>query len=456
MNNNILKIHDLSLKILEEIGIYFESIEALKILKSNGIKTSGSRAYFTGYDVSKWIAYAPKEINLKSRSDKNDVIIGNNNVEFLAGYGAAAIAVDNTIRQTNEEDYIYLLKLVHSSSVFNINGGILAEIQEKGRTRNLKMMCNMLKYTDKCMMSASTSRIEAEDTIEILKMVFGNEDLEKNMRILALINSTSPLQYDKNSLEIMKVFCDNNQPVIITPAAMIGSTGPITISGTIAMSNAEVLAGIVLAQMQKKGCPVIYGFQTSGTDMKSGAVALGDPVTSIFIKYGAELARYYGIPSRGGGSNTDANCCGIQSSYEGMMALYTSVNSNMNLIIHSAGMLSGNGIISINKFIVDIEKIRMLKYLKKDFNITDISSDLEDIRNNYEKKEFLTSERTFKNCRDILFNPDISSRSFISSSKNTEQITKRNIEKRIKNLISSYEKPYIDKNILNSIEKRFM
>lgn len=452
----IREIHNLSLKILEEIGIYFESEDVLNKLADEGIRVSEKRAYFSSNDIFNWMSYAPKTVELKSRSSFNDICIGDNNIEFMAGYGAATIYSDCIYRQTDENDYVKLLKLIQSCDVFNVNGGILAEISGKGRNRNLKMMYNMVKYTDKCLMSASTDKEEAEDSIKILKMIFGNDDLKENCRMMALVNSTSPLQYDKNSLEIMEVFSRNNQPVIITPAAMVGSTGPISIKGTIAMSNAEILAGIVTAQIQRKGAPVIYGFQTSGTDMRTGAVALGDPVTSIFIKYGSELAKFYELPSRGGGSNTDADCCGIQSSYEGMMALYSSVQSGMNLIIHSAGMLSGNGVVSFEKFIVDIEKIRMIKYFNKDIDLGGTDSDFEEIKNNYEKKEFLTSENTFKNCREILFRPDISSRSFISSVAETENMTQKNIEQKINSLLGSYTEPYIDKSVLENIEKMFI
>lgn len=64
------------------------------------------------------------------------------------------------------------------------------------------------------------------------------------------------------------------QPVVIASCTMAGSTGPITLAGTIALSNAEILAGIAVAQLLREGTPVFYGNQTTTADMKTGSIAI--------------------------------------------------------------------------------------------------------------------------------------------------------------------------------------
>ena len=46
------------------------------------------------------------------------------------------------------------------------------------------------------------------------------------------------------------------QPLIISCLAIAGATGPVTLAGNLALQNAEVLAGIVLAQLVREGTPV--------------------------------------------------------------------------------------------------------------------------------------------------------------------------------------------------------
>ena len=80
--------------------------------------------------------------------------------------------------------------------------------------------------------------------------------------------------------ETILTFGKYRQPVVICSAAMAGTTSPVTIAGTITVTNAEVLAGIILAQMANPGTPVIYGTASTAADLRSCAIAIGAPAVS--------------------------------------------------------------------------------------------------------------------------------------------------------------------------------
>ena len=65
---------------------------------------------------------------------------------------------------------------------------------------------------------------------------------------------------------------------------MAGTTGPVTLPGTLALITAEILAGIALAQTINPGTPCVFGGNSSSTDMRTGAMALGGPEAIIMIK----------------------------------------------------------------------------------------------------------------------------------------------------------------------------
>ncbi len=96
------------------------------------------------------------------------------------------------------------------------------------------------------------------------------------------------------------------QPVVIAAAGMAGTTSPITLAGTLALTNAEILAGIAVAQMIRPGTPVVYGSQTTNANMKTGSITIGSPEGALCYQYGAKLAKYFDLPCRGGGSLTEA------------------------------------------------------------------------------------------------------------------------------------------------------
>jgi trimethylamine--corrinoid protein Co-methyltransferase len=79
--------------------------------------------------------------------------------------------------------------------------------------------------------------------------------------------------------------------------AMAGASGPISISGTLVTHNAEVLGGIVLAQITNPGCPVIYGSSTTTFDMQHGTAVVGVPELGMISAGAANLANYYNLPS---------------------------------------------------------------------------------------------------------------------------------------------------------------
>lgn len=455
-SSNLDKIHHASINILEHTGVKFHNSECIKILKENGIKVKDDVAFFKEEQIMKYVKLCPSDFVVKGRNSKNNIQLGVGNSYYGPGYGAAGIRdFSGEYRESNLEDYKNFLKLTESSKYLGLSGGILVEANElEEKSRFPIMFYNALCHSEKVLISGSGGEDQTRKTLEMIEIVYGNKEyLNNNYHILLFINSTSPLQFDSKPLETFLVNKEYNQPVIITPASMTGSTSPITLAGTIAMNNAEVLAGIAMVQMIREGTPVIYGFQTSRADMQTGAVALGDPGTNLCINYGARLAKYYGLPSRGGGANTDAKALTIQSAYEAMMALYVSRESGMNLIVHAAGMLDGNGCMSYEKFIMDLEIIEMIENYLKGFEINDDTLALDIINDVGIGGHFLNQEHTMKYCRKEPFLPEIGCRGFVQTGETPYSIIEKNIKKKYNRLMEEYKMPYMEKNTINMLEE---
>ncbi len=456
MKEDIKRINDASMEILEKVGVMFHHTAIIELLKKNDIKVSGNIAYFTEEQVMKWISKAPSEFTVFARNPKYNMKIGGDNIEFAPGYGAATVVeLDGTRRIALYEDYIKFVKLVQQCDLFNINGGIIVEPNDLNIKDRLSiMMYSSVAHSDKCLIGGAGGYKEAQDTMEILEIVFnGKKELIKKPRIMTLINSTSPLMFDKNALETMLVYAKYNQPVIITPASMSGTTSPVTLAGTIALSNAEALAGIVVVQMINEGCPVIYGFQSSRSDMRTGACSLGAPGTGWCIAYGAKLAKEYGLPCRGGGTNNDAKSVSIQSAYEGMLAMTISCQEKMNLVIHTAGTLDSNGIMSYEQFIIDLEMTGMIMSYLKGFKINDDTLAVDLIKKVGHGGQYLTSEHTIKYCRKEPWKPNVSHRGVLKDVRDNNEQNLLNIQKTMKKMLNSYKKPELPIDTKNQILK---
>ncbi len=266
-------------------------------------------------------------------------------------------------------------------------------------------------------------------------------------KMLTIVNTNTPLQLDKNMAETLLTYGKYHQPVVVAAAAMAGSTSPITLAATIALTNAEVLATIALAQIAHPGTPVLYGSQSTTADLQSGNIAIGAPEGALCYRYCAEMARFYHLPSRGGGALTDAKAVDAQSGYEAMFTLYTCHQAKINYLIHSAGIVDGYAAMSYEKVVTDFEMLAMLERYERDITVggEDFVPDL--VADIGPGGEFMTSEHTLLHCRTEAFRPKISLR------KGRAADFTQNIQEQLAAYEESYQAPALDDDVQRELRR---
>jgi len=454
MEKYLQKIHDASMHLLEKCGIKILQPKVLNILKKNGIKVHNEIAYFTEDQLMYWVKKAPSSFNLYARNPSYNITFGEERVEFGPGYGAPSIIEKNGIsRPALVKDYVNFIKLYQQSPHHNINGGVAVQPTDIPQTKSRPIMAYLtMTYSDKCLMAGTGDIDEARTILEMTSLAFGGEEeIIKKPRIATIINMNTPLIIDTNMLENMMVFAEYGQPVIIASCAMAGSTGPVTLAGTIALSNAEILSGIAVSQMIREGTPVFYGNQTTTADMKTGSIAIGSPEGALCYQTTARLAKAYGLPCRGGGAITDAKTISVQSGYESMMSLMATAQAGMNLIIHSAGILDSYNSMSYEKLVIDLEIIGMVRKFINGLTVTDETLALDIIEEVGIGGHFLGHEHTMINCRKEPFLPEISLRGKVMN--DPDKTILENINSKVKIMLAQYQKPELpqelDKNIVD-------
>lgn len=242
-------------------------------------------------------------------------------------------------------------------------------------------------------------------------------------------------------LDTLMVYADHGQPVIISPAVMAGTTGPVTLAGSIVVSNAEALVGVALAQMVRKGTPAVYGSATSSTDMRTGAFTIGSPESALAVKYCARLAKMYGLPCRGGGALNDAKTVSVQAGIEGTMIQMVANQEKINFNFHSAGGLDTYGAMSYEKFVVDLDILSRIRYFLHDINTDPDHLALDTIKEVGCGGQFLTHMHTAMNCRTAPFISDISLQGALAAGKGPGQALEDKMAAKITALLNRYEPP---------------
>ncbi len=276
---NIRQIEEASYKILAETGIALHCPAVLAIVKGHGLRCDGNRVFFREEELLHWLGQAPQTFTLAGGSDRWQMEVGGDNVWFCPCSGPSTVADWQGRRRPGRmEDYVKIAKLYNGSDAYHINGGLLIQPKDGPGFYQSLLFYASRYHSDKVQVTATGSREEMERLMEIAATAYGGrEKLKEKPRLVTIINSNTPLQFDGKMLETLHVFAENRQAVVIAAAGMAGTTSPITLAGTLALTNAEILAGIAVAQMIQPGTPVVYGSQTTNANMKTGAITIGSP-----------------------------------------------------------------------------------------------------------------------------------------------------------------------------------
>lgn len=454
MNDNVRKIHQASVKILERTGMRFLHPDAVRVLKENGIRVEGDRAYFTEEQLMHYINMAPDVCRLYAKDPRYDMEIGGSRVYQAPSAGPTFImAADGTKREAKLKDYADMTRLYEVNPVYHMNGGPMCvpEDIDPGYS-TLALHYVSLLHSEKCIWAGSGTYEQVEAVLEMTRAFWGisKEEMAKRPCVLNCVNTNTSLQFDRNMTETLFAFARYRQPVVIAAAAMAGTTSPVTMAGHLAVVNAEVIAVIALSQMFAPGTPVLYGSQSTNADMGTCAIAIGSPEGALCYRYCAEMARFYGVPSRGGGSLTDAKSLDVQAGYESMLTYHTCRDSGVNLVLQSAGILESYLSVSFEKMIVDFEIIDMVERYKRDLAIDEERLAIDLIDEVGPGGQYLLEEHTFEFCRKEPFIPKVSVRGLHQDPAGAYM---ENIRKRLDEMLDAYQRPKIDGAVIEKMQK---
>ncbi len=412
---DIQQIHDTSMKLLAEVGVQFPYEPALAAFQKHGVKTDGQRVYLSEDQVMNALASAPEQFTIHARNPERSVTVGRSGYEgtpvFAPGYGAPFL-VDAAVgkRPPTMDDYHNLVKLAHALPNQDMSGHLIVEPEvADADTVHVRMLHAHMVHSDKAFIGSAAGKIGALHTMEMARILFG-EDLKDKAVCISLINSLTPLGYSTEMLEALVEYAGVGQPVVVAALAMAGSTSPITLAGTLATQTAELLAGITLAQLINPGTPVIFGSTSTNIDMKSGALAIGSPELSQMIAAHGQLARFYKLPSRSGGALTDASYPDAQAAFESMLSLTTTVHSGVDFVLHAGGILSSYLAFSYEKLVLDDEMCGMIRRFKQGIVVDDDTLAYDVIAKVGPGGNYLMEMHTVKRCRKEFWKPDLCDR----------------------------------------------
>jgi trimethylamine--corrinoid protein Co-methyltransferase len=444
-------------RLLTEMGIEFLLPEAVELFRAAGQTVEdGNRVKMDPEFVLEQVAKAPRSFELQARNPERSVTIGGDNMVFSSVYGCPFIRDGDVRRDATMADFENLVKLSHAFDELDSPGGTICEPNDMPLdSRHLDMVYALQTLSDKPYMGSVTSGPNAVDTIAMGEILFGGrEAIERETASISLINVNSPLRYDDRMLAALFEYARANQAVIITPFLLMGAMSPVSIPATLVQQMAEALAGIALVQLIRPGCPVVFGSFLSNTDMQSGSPSFGTPESAIGLFCTGQLARRFGLPWRSGGALNASQTVDAQAAYEALMTLMPTFLAAPNFVMHSAGWLEGGLVSCYEKFIVDIELLRMLRHEFTPLEVDEASLAFGAHQEVGPGGHFLGAAHTLERFRECFYRPLLSStENFDKWKRNGGRDTTERAGEIWRKTLEEYEQPPIDEGVRSQLEE---
>jgi trimethylamine---corrinoid protein Co-methyltransferase len=432
-------------RIVSELGVEFMLPEAVEYFRAAGQKVEENKVFLDPEFVLEQVAKAPREFELQARNPEKSLHIGGDHMSFAGVYGPPFVREGDTRRDAKMADFENFVRLSQSFDELDSPGGTIVEPEDRPLdSRHLDMVYALQTLSDKPYMGSVISAENARDTVAMGEILFGGELPDAPVSI-SLINCNSPLRWDDRMLSAMLEYNRTNQAVITTPFLLMGAMSPVSIPATLVQQMAEALSGIALTQLVRPGCPVVFGSFLSNTDMQSGSPSFGTPESAIGLLCTGQIARHFDLPWRSGGGLTSSQTADAQAAYEALMTMLPTFLAGANFVMHAAGWLEGGLVSSYEKYIVDIEILRMLKH---EFQPLEVNEDTLAFGAHEEVGSgghFLGAAHTLEHFRTCFYRPLLSStENFDRWSKNGGADAAERAGRIVQETLDSYEQPPVD------------
>ena len=438
--------------ILEEVGIEIvEFPEALEIYAANGARVEGTRVKFPKGMCREIItATTPSRFTQHARNSEKSVEIGDPYMVMAPAYGSPFVRnLEDGRRYATIEDFRNFAKLVSMSPQMHHGGGTLCEpVDLPVNKRHFDMIYSHVKYHDKPFMGSVTRPERAQDTVDMVKIVFGEDFIQENTVLLSLCNANSPLSWDFAMLGSAKVYAENNQACIIAPFILAGAMAPVTPAAVAAQTLAEAMAGIAFTQMVRPGAPVVFGSFASSMSMQSGAPTFGTPEPILVLFTMAALARRLGVPMRLGGNLTASKIPDAQAAYESAATFVPALLAGTNFVLHAAGWLEGGLTMGYEKFILDADMAGMAQALVSGVDMSANGQAMDAILSTGPGSHYLGTEHTLANFETAFWRAQTSdSNSFEQWEVEGSKDAATRAHEKWRQMLSEYQAPELDDDL---------
>lgn len=375
---DVKKMHEATLELLGKTGIKSFSEPFIAFCEEKGLDVqddpSGKckRIRFPRAIVEQALKDAPKKFTMYGLDDKYQIKWGEKNAYNHTCVGVPFVTDVETGKRRNTcladlEDYIRLADALPTTDIVSC----LTAQGIPEHAANAVQVAAMVKNTTKPLRICIHDAQEVEDVMGVLTAAVGSREalVEKPIAYLE-VSPISPMEYAKDPAEAILAIVDSGMPFGNIPCPMIGATGPMTVVGSVVMHNAEVLAGVVIAQLRNPGHPTIMSPRVTFMEMSTAMGLWAAPEMGLAATLSAELMRFYDMPCTVTGFSCGSKVSDAQAAFESMYNSLIPALVGVD-VLGASGSLDNVLEASYEKLVIDNEIASLIQHAIKGYDVDD-------------------------------------------------------------------------------------
>ena len=426
----VRKVHEVSLRILGEVGVHLPHGEVLGRFADKGaVVDHEAQRVRVPADVVEWaLSVCGKQFTIYGRDLEQtaEFGVGKRNYNSIAGEAHWVEEPGGRRRPARLGDVATASRLGDALGNINIVGAMSDADDVPPAVACVEIMAEQLRHTTKPITFWFHDRASAKYLVDMCIALRGGEDAARKCPpCYPFLEPISPLRFPLNGIDCLFETARLNLAVPVGPMAQMGLSAPCSVAGTLAQENAEILAGICVVQLIQEGTPVCYGGIPHAFDMGTTQLVFSGPEQAIFGVAMTQVGKSYGLPVYINVGLTDSKRVDAQAGLEAALTLAFGAAAGADIFGHM-GISGVDQASSLDMLIFQDEVIGFVESTLRELDFSDDAFGFDVIDQVGPGGSFIGQEHTALRFRNELWFPKLLDREFYAAwyaagAKTTEQ-----------------------------------
>lgn len=358
-------MHESCMALLERFGVLIESETARDLLKRAGNRVDEEgRVHLNRQFVESMIRLIPPDgFTMYGRDEAMKLHVAVDQMSFRPSTGMPFVLEYATRdrREATIQDAKAFVRVTDALEGYDMVNAVVNLRDAPGTWSNILLFILGHRFSRKPSDVTVSSAREVQAVARISAAIRGSEsELRKKPLTAVDISMITPLRCSEIEAEAFLEAARLGVPVEILSSPSMGVSSPITLSGSVVVCMAEVLAAICLLYQVAPGLGIINTARISPINMRTGAYNYGAPELGMGSVLTAACSARYHIPTNLYGFGNAAKRPGIQSAMEKTFSGLLMALGRHHMITGS-GILDNSLVTSPEVLVIDNEAIRFIK-----------------------------------------------------------------------------------------------